>query len=342
MSNRRFDRGAVGLVAVALAVAMGGCVDVAQQQGADAVSGVRAASAPDAAAAASDAAAAAIARAASAPAPAAAKPATQVAVAKPATYKVRRGDTLKRIAQKHDITVKQLLAWNRLKASSRVKPGQTLIVSSPDAAHGASVAAAGSATGVAAGAAASTSTSAAPNSATGAATSAPTSTAGSTPAADAASAAAQSFASASSVPPPTPEEAREVSAALSRHASGVALAWPAQGSVVEGFQPGETRGIEIGGKPGDPVRAAADGKVMYAGTGLNEYGSLIIVQHNKDFLTAYSHNRKLLVKMGDIVRKGQQIAEMGSENNSRVSVGFEVRRDGKPVDPMPYLPHSRG
>ena len=140
----------------------------------------------------------------------------------------------------------------------------------------------------------------------------------------------------------TPEEARQVNAALSRHANGVSLAWPAQGSVVEAFQPGETRGIEIGGKPGDPVRAAADGKVMYAGTGLNEYGSLIIVQHNKDFLTAYSHNRKLLVKMGDIVRKGQEIAEMGSENNSRVSVGFELRRDGKPIDPMPYLPHNRG
>ncbi|HEY2606939.1 MAG TPA: peptidoglycan DD-metalloendopeptidase family protein, partial [Paraburkholderia sp.] len=127
-----------------------------------------------------------------------------------------------------------------------------------------------------------------------------------------------------------------------RHANGVALAWPAGGRVVEAFQPGETRGIEIGGKPGDPVRAAADGKVMYAGTGLNSYGSLIIVQHNKDFLTAYSHNRKLLVKIGDIVRQGQQIAEMGDENNSRVSVGFELRHDGKPIDPMPYLPQGRG
>jgi len=125
---------------------------------------------------------------------------------------------------------------------------------------------------------------------------------------------------------------------MSRHAKGVALAWPAQGNVLEGFQAGATRGIEIGGKPGDPVRAAADGKVVYAGTGLNEYGSLIIVQHNKDFLTAYSHNRKLLVKTGDIVRQGQEIAEMGDENNSRVSVLFELRRDGKPIDPMPYLP----
>ena len=114
--------------------------------------------------------------------------------------------------------------------------------------------------------------------------------------------------------------------------------WPAQGTIVEGFQAGATRGIEIGGQPGDPVRAAADGKVMYAGTGLNEYGSLIIIQHNKDFLTAYSHNRRLLVKTGDIVRQGQEIAEMGDEKNTRVSVLFEVRRDGKPVDPMPYLP----
>ncbi len=90
------------------------------------------------------------------------------------------------------------------------------------------------------------------------------------------------------------------------------------------------------------MRAAADGKVMYAGTGLNEYGSLIIVQHNKDFLTTYAHNRKLLVKTGDVVRQGQQIAEMGNENNSRVSVLFELRHDGKPVDPMPYLPRGRG
>jgi lipoprotein NlpD len=135
-----------------------------------------------------------------------------------------------------------------------------------------------------------------------------------------------------------PAESREVAAEVARHAHSVTLIWPAQGQVVEGFQAGETRGIEIAGKAGDPVRAAADGKVMYAGTGLNEYGSLIIVQHNKDFLTAYSHNRRLLVKMGDTVRQGQQIAEMGNENNDRVAVLFEVRRDGKPVDPMPYLP----
>jgi lipoprotein NlpD len=129
---------------------------------------------------------------------------------------------------------------------------------------------------------------------------------------------------------------------LDRHSQHVTLAWPADGSVVERFEPGHNRGIEIGGNEGDPVRAAADGRVMYAGTGLNGYGSLIIVQHNADFLTAYSHSRKLFVKTGDVVKQGEEIAEMGDVDSPRVAVLFEVRRDGKPVDPMPYLPDGHG
>ncbi|WP_367188520.1 peptidoglycan DD-metalloendopeptidase family protein [Burkholderia sp. Ed8] len=135
---------------------------------------------------------------------------------------------------------------------------------------------------------------------------------------------------------------RQVVKETKRHAGGVALKWPANGKIVDGFRPGQNRGIQIAGRPGDPVRAAADGRVMYAGTGLNDYGSLIIVQHNADFLTAYAHNRKLLVKTGDIVRQGDAIAEMGDLDNSRVALLFEVRRDGKPVNPMPYLPSSQG
>ncbi|TKC92526.1 LysM peptidoglycan-binding domain-containing protein [Trinickia terrae] len=129
---------------------------------------------------------------------------------------------------------------------------------------------------------------------------------------------------------------------LDRHTGRVVLAWPADGSVIEPFEPGHNRGIQIGGNEGDPVRAAADGRVMYAGTGLNGYGSLIIVQHNADFLTAYSHSRKLLVKTGDVVKQGEEIAEMGKVDSPRVAVLFEVRRDGKPVDPMPYLPSGHG
>ncbi|MGU7770667.1 peptidoglycan DD-metalloendopeptidase family protein [Burkholderia sp. MR1-5-21] len=165
-----------------------------------------------------------------------------------------------------------------------------------------------------------------------------------TPQAPVSTAAANGGTTAASGPQPAADTAsnRQVVKETKRHASAVALAWPARGSVVEPFKPGQNRGIQIAGRPGDPVRAAADGRVMYAGTGLNDYGSLIIVQHNADFLTAYAHNRKLLVKTGDVVHKGDEIAEMGDLDNSRVALLFEVRRDGKPVNPMPYLPSSQG
>ncbi|KWF04166.1 peptidoglycan DD-metalloendopeptidase family protein [Burkholderia pseudomultivorans] len=154
--------------------------------------------------------------------------------------------------------------------------------------------------------------------------------------------AAASDAAAAAQPGESTASDRKVVQQTKRHASGVALAWPAHGKIVDGFRPGQNRGIQIAGRAGDPVRAAADGRVMYAGTGLNDYGSLIIVQHNADFLTAYAHNRKLLVKTGDVVHQGDEIAEMGDLDNSRVALLFEVRRDGKPVNPLPYLPSSRG
>ncbi|WP_323121137.1 peptidoglycan DD-metalloendopeptidase family protein [Burkholderia alba] len=135
---------------------------------------------------------------------------------------------------------------------------------------------------------------------------------------------------------------RQVAKETKRHAQRVVLAWPAKGAIVEMFEPGRNRGIQIAGRAGDPVRAAASGRVMYAGAGLNGYGTLILVQHNADFLTAYAHNRKLLVKTGDIVQQGDAIAEMGDVDNARVAVLFEVRRDGKPVNPLPYLPNRQG
>ncbi|WP_175996300.1 peptidoglycan DD-metalloendopeptidase family protein [Burkholderia stabilis] len=169
----------------------------------------------------------------------------------------------------------------------------------------------------------------------------PLPTAGATGTQAAAAAAASGTAAGAQVTASTASD-RQVVKETKRHAGGVALTWPARGKIVDGFRPGQNRGIQIAGRPGDPVRAAADGRVMYAGTGLNDYGSLIIVQHNADFLTAYAHNRKLLVKTGDIVRQGDAIAEMGDLDNSRVALLFEVRRDGKPVNPMPYLPSSQG
>ncbi|ACR31760.1 murein hydrolase activator EnvC family protein [Burkholderia glumae] len=142
---------------------------------------------------------------------------------------------------------------------------------------------------------------------------------------------------------PDAGDARRIVRATRRHAQRVALAWPADGPVVAGFQPGRNRGIEIAVRSGEPVRAAADGRVMYAGTGLNDYGSLVIVQHSADILTAYARSGRLLVKTGDIVRQGEPIAQAGAPDRARdAAVCFEVRRDGKPVDPVAYLPPRQG
>ncbi|WP_175920965.1 peptidoglycan DD-metalloendopeptidase family protein [Burkholderia latens] len=218
-------------------------------------------------------------------------------------YVVKRGDTLSRIASANGCSVADLRTWNKLGARGRLRMGQVLRIVRPQPLQAAGA-----------------------NGNTQAAAPA------------AASNAAVGGAQASA---PTASDRRVVQE-TKRHASAVSLTWPARGKIVDAFRPGQNRGIQIAGHPGDLVRAAADGRVMYAGTGLNDYGSLIIVQHNADFLTAYAHNRKLLVKTGDIVRQGDAIAEMGDLDNSRVALLFEVRRDGKPVNPMPYLPSSQG
>jgi lipoprotein NlpD len=117
-----------------------------------------------------------------------------------------------------------------------------------------------------------------------------------------------------------------------------AWAWPAAGPVVAGFEEGKQKGLLLGGKPGDPVLAAADGRVVYAGAGLRGYGNLLIVKHNNTYLTAYAHNQALLVKEDQAVRRGQKIAEMGSSDAERVQLHFEIRRQGKPIDPARLLP----
>ena len=114
--------------------------------------------------------------------------------------------------------------------------------------------------------------------------------------------------------------------------------WPAQGVLLAGFDEAKNKGLDIGGKAGDAVVASADGRVVYAGAGLRGYGNLIILKHNNTFLTAYAHNQTLLVKEDQTVKKGQKIAEMGNSDADRVKLHFEVRRQGKPVDPARYLP----
>jgi lipoprotein NlpD len=108
--------------------------------------------------------------------------------------------------------------------------------------------------------------------------------------------------------------------------------------VLAGFDEQKNKGLDIAGKAGEPVLAAADGRVVYAGAGLRGYGNLIILKHNNTYLSAYAHNQVLLVKEDQAVRKGQKIAEMGSTDADRVKLHFEIRRQGKPVDPAKYLP----
>ena len=115
--------------------------------------------------------------------------------------------------------------------------------------------------------------------------------------------------------------------------------WPTAGKIVAGFsESANLKGIDIAGKAGQPVVASAAGKVVYAGTGLRGYGKLIIVKHNTTFLSAYAHNREIAVKEGQQVAKGQKIAEMGDSDADQVKLHFEIRRLGKPVDPVKFLP----
>jgi lipoprotein NlpD len=108
--------------------------------------------------------------------------------------------------------------------------------------------------------------------------------------------------------------------------------------VIDKFDEKRNKGIAIAGKEGDPVVASADGQVVYSGSGLRGYGNLVILKHNDDFISAYAHNRQILVKQGQMVKRGQRIAEVGRSDTTQPKLHFEIRRQGKPVDPLAYLP----
>lgn len=114
--------------------------------------------------------------------------------------------------------------------------------------------------------------------------------------------------------------------------------WPSDGKIIATFDEGKNKGIDIAGKPGQQVMAAGAGKVMYAGSGIRGYGNLVIVKHNNSLLSAYAHNRTIVVKEGQNVNKGQMIAEMGDSDSDSVKLHFEIRQQGKPVDPSRFLP----
>jgi lipoprotein NlpD len=136
---------------------------------------------------------------------------------------------------------------------------------------------------------------------------------------------------------PAPAASNAALPAPSAAEDAISFQWPARGNLISGFDESKNKGLDIGGKAGDPVSAAADGRVVYAGAGLRGYGNLIILKHNNTYLTAYAHNQTLLVKEDQVIKRGQKIAEMGNSDADQVKLHFEIRRQGKPVDPAKYL-----
>lgn len=234
---------------------------------------------------------------------------------KPGYYTVRPGDTLIRIGLEHGQNWRDIARWSQLENPNAIEVGQVLRVVPPASAPAEVVVA------------------------TGPRAVSPPGTVdtrglegrGATPSTG-------SPAAAASAAGPTTGSAPAAAAAPVGGDDEVQWAWPAAGAVLVGFDEGRNKGLAIGGRAGDPVLAAADGRVVYAGSGLRGYGNLVIVKHNAIFLTAYAHNQTLLVKEDQVVRRGQRIAEMGNSDAERVQLHFEVRRQGRPVDPARLLP----
>jgi len=253
-------------------------------------------------------------------------------------YVVEPGDTLNRIAQKFGHSWQEVAAWNNMSDPNALAVGQSIRVSPPTGgAAGTGVTVTPIATGGPSIGATPGSTTAGPAPAMQGPVIKQGPLASVAPYSDPAWAAANTPAAkpaatspAASAPSETPPAAVDPSAAW---------LWPSDGRVLSEFGSGKTKGIDIAGKPGDDVRASAGGRVVYAGAGLRGYGKLVIIKHDADFLSAYAHNRSLLVKEGQSVSKGQKIAELGSTDADRPKLHFEIRRRGKPVDPLKYLPN---
>lgn len=229
---------------------------------------------------------------------------------KPGYYTVKPGDTLIRIGLENGQNWRDIARWNNIENPNLIEVGQVVRVVSPSV-----DATLASTKPVVPG-----KVDARPLTATTAASGAASGAAG-----------AASGAAPAAAPAPAPAAAKEPDEDLG-------WIWPAAGPVTTTFDDNKTKGLAIGGKAGDPVLAAADGRVVYAGSGLRGYGNLIIVKHNATYLSAYAHNQTLLVKEDQVVRKGQKIAEMGSSDADRVQLHFEIRRQGKPIDPARLLP----
>jgi len=140
--------------------------------------------------------------------------------------------------------------------------------------------------------------------------------------------------------PAKPAAPSTATAAVERDPDAIDFAWPVRGRVLQAFAEPNSKGLDIAGKPGDPVLAAAAGRVMYTGTGIRGYGKLIVIKHDNNFNSVYAHNREILVKEGQNVTRGQRIAELGDTDADTPKLHFEIRKSGKPVDTARYLPPS--
>lgn len=241
---------------------------------------------------------------------------------KPGYYTIKPGDTLIRVGLESGQNWHDIMRWNNIDNPNVLEVGQVLRVVPPGADAGVA-----STKPVTAGRVESRPLDAKPAPGSPAA-SAPASGAGSTTVAGVSVTPAVPPASAPSPTIASPKEGDD----------DVNWMWPSSGPVIAAFDEARNKGLGISGKAGDPVYAAADGRVVYAGSGLRGYGNLVIVKHNNSYLTAYAHNQTLLVKEDQAVRRGQKIAEMGSTDTDRVKLHFEIRKQGKPVDPAKYLP----
>jgi lipoprotein NlpD len=263
----------------------------------------------------------------------------------PGYYTVKRGDTLYRIALENGQDYKDLATWNNLVNPSAIKEGQVLRVAPPGAVaeNGGAVVAKPVATGPVvetrsldqAGPAVPQASPAMPSDGVKREP-----RVGKEPYSDEAYARLNRLESkVEAKPEAKPETKAETpQPAVVAGPDDVPWLWPSASKVSASYNEASNKGLDFAGRSGDPVLAAGEGKVVYAGAGLRGYGELVIIKHNATFLSAYAHNRKILVKEGQQVTRGQKIAEMGNTDADTVKLHFEIRKQGKPVDPAQYLP----
>jgi lipoprotein NlpD len=294
--------------------------------------------------------------------PPAAAPAAKEPDWRPNTYTVKRGDTLYQIALDHGLDYRDLAMWNNIENVNRISVGQVLVLAAPGQAGPAGTAVATPLVApppvTPSGGEARASAPLLPSTGRNTATFKTEPRAVKLPYTEQALAQLQQLSpmpattvtmqETRTAPPAPPAPAAVAPVPAPSADSGrvpeiddekLDWVWPSQGKVITGFsETANLKGIDIAGKSGQPVVASASGKVVYAGTGLRGYGKLIIVKHNSTFLSAYAHNKEIAVKEGQQVAKGQKIAEMGDTDADQVKLHFEIRRLGKPVDPVKYLP----